>query len=108
MELSFGEILIIAVVVVVLFGPDKLPSIARDFGHGVRKFRGAVEDIKTEILKETDSPLSEIKHQIDEVKISVQNSDPERNIASEDFSDKENEKLYLLEDENHSGPVARR
>ncbi len=52
----------------VLFGPDKLPQIARDLGSGVRKMRGAVEDIKTEIMKETDNPVSEIKREIEKVK----------------------------------------
>ena len=60
MELSIGEMLLIAVAIVVLFGPDKLPQIARDLGEGVRKMRGAMEDVKTEILKETDNPVSEI------------------------------------------------
>jgi sec-independent protein translocase protein TatB len=30
--------------------------------------RGAVEDIKTEIMKETDNPVSEIKREIEKVK----------------------------------------
>ena len=55
MELSIGEMLMIALVIIVLFGPDKLPQIARDLGQGVRKMRGAMEDVKTEILKETDN-----------------------------------------------------
>ena len=67
MELSIGEMLLIAVAIVVLFGPDKLPQIARDLGQGVRKMRGAMEDVKTEILKETDNPVSEIKREIDKV-----------------------------------------
>ena len=40
-ELGIGEMLVIAIVIVVLFGPDKLPSIARDLGQGVRKMKGA-------------------------------------------------------------------
>jgi sec-independent protein translocase protein TatB len=37
MELSIGEMALIAIAIVVLFGPDKLPQIARDLGAGVRK-----------------------------------------------------------------------
>lgn len=37
MELSIGEMALIAIAIVVLFGPDKLPQIARDLGSGVRK-----------------------------------------------------------------------
>jgi sec-independent protein translocase protein TatB len=41
MELSIGEMALIAIAIVVLFGPDKLPQIARDLGSGVRKMRGS-------------------------------------------------------------------
>jgi len=66
-ELGIGEMLVIAIVIVVLFGPDKLPSIARDLGQGVRKMKGAVEDMKTEIMKEVDNPVSEIKKEIERI-----------------------------------------
>lgn len=39
MELSLGEMLLIAVAILVLFGPKKLPQIARDLGQGIRKMR---------------------------------------------------------------------
>lgn len=71
MELGFGEMLVIALVIVVLFGPDKLPGIARELGQGVRKMKSAMEDIKSEVMKETDNPLTEIKKEIDKVKESV-------------------------------------
>ena len=61
MELSFGEMLMIALVIVVLFGPNKIPEIARGLGQGVRKMKDAMEDVKSEIMKETDNPVSEIK-----------------------------------------------
>ena len=68
-DLSFGEIFVIFIAVVVLFGPKKIPQIARELGQGIRKMRGAVEDIKQEIMKETeDNPVSEIKNEIDKVK----------------------------------------
>ena len=67
MELSIGEMLVVALVIVVLFGPDKIPSIARELGQGVRKMKGAMEDIKTEIMKEADNPISDIKKEIDKL-----------------------------------------
>ncbi len=80
MELSIGEMALIAVAIVVLFGPDKLPQIARDLGAGVRKMRGAVEDIKTEIMKETDNPVSEIKREIEKVKDAAKDFNPMKDI----------------------------
>lgn len=66
----------IALIVIVLFGPDKIPTIARDLGSGVRKMRGAMEDIKTEILSEADNPVAEIKREIDRVKAEAQSFNP--------------------------------
>ena len=72
-DLSFGEIFVIFIAVVVLFGPKKIPQIARELGQGIRKMRGAVEDIKQEIMKETeDNPISEIQKEIEKVKEEAQ------------------------------------
>lgn len=109
MELSIGEMLMIALVIVVLFGPDKLPQIARELGQGVRKMRGAVEDIKTEILKETDNPVSEIKKEIEKVKEAAMGANPINSIK-EDILATEKPEIPALkpsEDENYEGPVSR-
>ena len=106
MELSFGEMLMIALAIVVLFGPDKLPEIARGLGQGVRKMRGAVDDIKTEIMKETDNPVAEIKKEIDKVKQSVQDYNPVNDLKKSTSSEEEQPKVDLLSEE-HEGPVSR-
>ncbi|SHE49399.1 Sec-independent protein translocase subunit TatA/TatB [Chryseobacterium takakiae] len=109
MELSIGEMALIAVAIVVLFGPDKLPQIARDLGAGVRKMRGAVEDIKTEIMKETDNPVSEIKREIEKVKDAAKDFNPMKDAQSDILADSPNEppKPKPSEDETYEGPVSR-
>lgn len=111
MELSIGEMALIAVAIVVLFGPDKLPQIARDLGSGVRKMRGAVEDIKTEIMKETDNPVSEIKREIEKVKDAAKDFNPmkdmDKDVISEPKAADEAPKLKPSDDESHEGPVSR-
>lgn len=111
MELSFGEMALIAIAIVVLFGPDKLPQIARDLGAGVRKMRGAVEDIKTEIMKETDNPVSEIKREIEKVKDAAKEYNPmqelQKNTVHETPAVTEPEKPKPSEDETYEGPVSR-
>ena len=68
-DLSFGEIFVIFLVIMIFFGPKKIPQIVRELGQGLRKMRGAVDDIKQEIMKETEeNPVSEIKNEIDKVK----------------------------------------
>ncbi|MBN9338173.1 MAG: twin-arginine translocase TatA/TatE family subunit [Chryseobacterium sp.] len=107
MELSIGEMLMIALAIVVLFGPDKLPEIARGLGEGVRKMRGAVDDIKTEIMKEADNPVSEIKKEIEKVKQSAQEFNPLADKKTEAFLKEETPKIDLSEDDSHEGPVSR-
>ncbi len=52
--LGFGmpggwEWIIIALVVVIFFGAKKIPEIARGLGKGIREFRDATKEIKSEI-----------------------------------------------------------
>lgn len=43
------EILVIFLLVLVLFGPDKLPDLARQVGRGVRKIRRASDELKSQL-----------------------------------------------------------
>ncbi|HEX7870452.1 MAG TPA: twin-arginine translocase TatA/TatE family subunit [Chryseobacterium sp.] len=112
MELSIGEMALIAIAIVVLFGPDKLPQIARDLGAGVRKMRGAVDDIKSEIMKETDNPVSEIKREIEKVKDAAKDFNPMKNIEENILKEQssttpEAPKVKPADDETYEGPVSR-
>ncbi len=107
MELSIGEMLMIALAIVVLFGPNKLPQIARDLGQGVRKMRGAMEDVKTEILKETDNPVSEIKREIDKVKQAAMDFNPMNDLNKDALAKRDEPKVNLSDNDTHEGPVSR-
>lgn len=43
------ELLVLFLVVLLLFGADKIPEVARALGKSIRDFRKAAEDIETEI-----------------------------------------------------------
>ncbi|MTI88356.1 MAG: twin-arginine translocase TatA/TatE family subunit [Balneolaceae bacterium] len=43
------EILIIAILVLVLFGAKRIPELARGLGQGIQEFKQASKDIKKEI-----------------------------------------------------------
>ena len=45
------EIFIIILIVVMVFGADKVPEIARGLGKGIRQIKDATNDIKSEINK---------------------------------------------------------
>lgn len=48
---GFGapEIIVIAIVVLVLFGAKRIPELARGLGQGIKEFKQASQDIKKEI-----------------------------------------------------------
>jgi sec-independent protein translocase protein TatA len=52
-----GELMILLVIIVVLFGGKKIPELAKGLGQGIREFNDAKDGIKNEIesgLKEKD------------------------------------------------------
>ena len=48
-NLGFGEILLILVVLVVFFGPRRIPDIAQSIGKGIREFKRAMKDVQDEV-----------------------------------------------------------
>ncbi len=57
---SFGmpEILLIALVVLLLFGGAKIPELMRGIGKGVSEFKKGMKDVENEI-KNTDTDTKE-------------------------------------------------
>ena len=54
MGLGAGEIAIILLIVIVLFGGKKLPELARGLGKGINEFKKASNEIKDEVEKAID------------------------------------------------------
>ncbi len=55
------EILVVAVVALMVFGPKRLPEVARQVGHGIRELRKIQETVRSEIhdvLNAPDTPSS--------------------------------------------------
>lgn len=49
--ISGGEIIVVLVIVLMLFGSDKIPTIARGLGKGMRQLKDATNEIKREITE---------------------------------------------------------
>lgn len=56
-NLGTGEIIIIALVIVLLFGGKKIPELMHGVGKGVRSFKKGMSDIEEQI----NAPVSEEK-----------------------------------------------
>ena len=49
--ISGAEILVIFLIILLLFGADKIPDIAKGLGKGIRQVKDATQEIKSEIQK---------------------------------------------------------
>ena len=54
-NIGTGEIIVIAVVVLLLFGGKKIPDLMKSIGKGVRSFRDGVKDVEDEIKNDLDA-----------------------------------------------------
>ena len=59
--LSGFEVAIILLFAFLIFGPDKLPQIARTIGRGIRQFRTAQEQMNKVIKAEVYDPLKDLE-----------------------------------------------
>ena len=48
-NLGFGELMIILVIVLVLFGAKRIPEISASFGKGIREFKKNVNEVERSI-----------------------------------------------------------
>lgn len=75
--ISGAEIFFIMFIVVMVFGADKIPGIARGLGKGMRQLKDATEDIKQEIQKSAEKQgintdfTKDIQKELDDVKKNV-------------------------------------
>jgi sec-independent protein translocase protein TatA len=62
-NLGTGEIIIIALVVLLLFGGKKIPELMHGVGKGVRSFKSGMYEIEKEINAEVDTKEVEKKEE---------------------------------------------
>lgn len=61
--IGFQEVTMILFISVLVFGPKKIPEIARGLGEGLRAMREATDQIKREVMDSADKidPSGELK-----------------------------------------------
>ena len=73
--ISGAEIAFVFFIMLLVFGADKVPDIARTLGKGMRQVRNATQDIKDEIKKSSEKQgldTKQIEQDIKEVKDEVE------------------------------------
>ena len=54
-SLGVGELAILFVIVLILFGPGKLPEVCRALGDGLKQFKNATKDtLHTDLMNTSD------------------------------------------------------
>jgi sec-independent protein translocase protein TatA len=66
-NIGLPELLIIVAIALIVFGPNKLPELAKAFGKAMREFKKATEEMKESFEAETRD-LEEIKSTLNEGK----------------------------------------
>jgi TatA/E family protein of Tat protein translocase len=59
-DIGLPELLVIVVIALIVFGPNKLPELAKAFGKAMREFKKATEEMKESFETETRD-LKELK-----------------------------------------------
>lgn len=54
-NLGFGEIIVILLVALLVFGPRRLPEVGRTVGKSLREFRRATSNLKAEFEQDVDA-----------------------------------------------------
>jgi sec-independent protein translocase protein TatA len=68
-NISGGEFLIVALIFLLLFGPNQIPTMARSAAKVIKQVKNATNDLKREILDSADeSAFTEVKKTIDDSK----------------------------------------
>lgn len=66
---SAGEIFVILLVILLLFGSKGLPDLARTLGKGIREIKNATGEIQKEITKNASNDFQDLKKIKDDLDI---------------------------------------
>ncbi len=74
-NIGLPELLIIGAIALIVFGPNKLPELARAFGRAMREFKKATDEVKESFEAET--------RDIEELRSAITTGNPLEDLARE-------------------------
>ncbi|HBK45280.1 MAG TPA: twin-arginine translocase subunit TatB [Xanthomonadaceae bacterium] len=83
--IGFGELLLIAVVALVVLGPERLPKAARFAGLWVRRARAQWDSVKQELERELDA--EELKRSLHDVQSSLRQAESQLRDSQRQLQD---------------------
>ncbi|MBC2721989.1 twin-arginine translocase TatA/TatE family subunit [Desulfosporosinus sp.] len=104
--MGLSEILLILVVVLILFGPEDLPVIARSIGKLIFEIRKATSELTKEFQNTIDTPTS-IMNKAFEQTTSSRGVEKDKDAPKSEAEDPEaDDELLTYEDEVKKDPLA--
>ena len=80
-DIAFSEVMVIAVIALIVIGPERLPRVARTLGHLVGRMQRYVNDVKSDIQREIElDELKKLKQSVEDSARSIEQS------VSQEFS----------------------
>jgi sec-independent protein translocase protein TatA len=65
-NLGMGELLVILIVVLLLFGSKKIPEIAQGLGKGIREFKKSIKEVEEQITT-PNNVVSDLKKSVKDI-----------------------------------------
>jgi sec-independent protein translocase protein TatB len=60
-SIGWGEILVLALAALFIFGPERLPHLAKDAANGLKKLRAAISGVREQMNESLGDDLSELR-----------------------------------------------
>jgi TatA/E family protein of Tat protein translocase len=76
-NVGMGELLVILIVVLLLFGSKKIPEIAQGLGKGIREFKKSIKEVEDQITT-PNNVVSDLKKSVKDIGEHITNTDTEK------------------------------
>lgn len=88
-DIGFSELVVIALVALIVIGPERLPKVARTLGHLLGRMQRYVNDVKADISREMElDELRKLQSTVEEAARSIEQSvHQEVSTAQSQFND---------------------
>jgi sec-independent protein translocase protein TatA len=87
-DIGTGELVLILLAVFLLFGPDKIPEIAKGLAKGINDMRKATKDITKEVSNTIDPIRKELQGSVDDLKKEFKNDEIKDSLNLDNPEDK--------------------
>ena len=88
-NLGMGELLVILIVVLLLFGSKKIPEIAQGLGKGIREFKKSIKEVEEQITT-PNNVVNDLKKSVKDIGNNITSTDAEKTDKDKTDSNKTN------------------